>query len=185
MPVIETKHLKLYQAQENRRDVLVLYGHGDIDEKDTATYRINGCRLCFYVDEGKICNVMDRGLAAEIRNAEAVPEFVKKNKDSVPDYNIYKYRGRDGYEQSNHYTDEYYLQVAMTCKVDIIRVRYRYNNKSKRLSEIVEYAKTQGYETMYCLHCRFVKKNFAGEASPGKKQKLYREKCLSRPIFRA
>lgn len=185
MPVIKTSHLKLYQGKATKRDVLVLYGHGDIGEGDTRTYTVDGCRLYFYVDEGKICNVLDRQLRAEIRNARAVPAFDIGDDESVPDYNIYKYRGRDGHEQGKHYSDQYYLDVAKACNVDIIRVRHRHNNKSKRLSEIVAYAKELGYASMYCLHCRFRKKSFAGELGSGKKQKNYRDERVSRPRFRA
>ena len=184
MAIISTDHLKLYQGRSKKSKVLVLYGHGDIADGDKGEFSNAKCEIYFYVDEGKICNVMDKSLAAEIRDSTAVPLYHMSAGTTIPNYWIYKYRGREGFEASGHYSDDYYEKTAKQCKVDIIRVRHRYNNKKKRLKDIVDYAVGQGYATLYGLHCRFVQKEFTG-LSPNKKAANYRAENTSRPKFRA
>ena len=182
MTVISTSHLKLYQGKSQKANVLVLYGHGDIDNDDKKTFSNAECEIYFYVAEGKICHVLDNALAQEIRSNTAKPRYHIPKGTTIPNYWIYKYRGREGFEESGHYSDEYYEQTSRQCKVDIIRVRHRHDNKKKRLKDIVAYAVENGYTTLYGLHCRFVQKKFTG-LSPNKKAANYRAENISTPKF--
>lgn len=182
MPIITTDHLKLYQGKSDRAEVLVVFGHGLIGEDDDREFTPTSCTLRFYVDEGYVCLVTDNDLAGAIEEGQE-PRYTMGDDEPVPDYWISKYRGRAGHEEGNHYSDNYYLGVSANRGVDILRARHRWNNKKKRLSDIVEYAEEQGYDEVWGLHCRFREKSFAGELSPAKKQKQYLDGHRQRPKY--